>query len=634
MERMRTAGMVALVVVMAGCTGVAGPGHGVSAEASAGVDLADLAGWRIVVGDGAIASERYAAEELRRLIREATGRTLEITADPVEGAPGHILIGPAGAGLDADDLGGEDLRIEIEPGRIAITGGRPRGTLYGVYEFAERYMGVRFLTADHTHVPAIERVHRIGPAELTYRPPLRWRVVSTKEILDDPAFRTRLRGNHPVHLGGPKTPAKYGGQSPIAAVNHSIAGFVPVAELGKEHPDWFAEVDGQRLVPENPEWGGHYTTNVCPSHPAVVDRITEKVLEGLRNRPDLELYPVAYGDNDIVCHCGACGAIMSAEGGAAAAPMLKMVNEVARRVDREMPGKMVGTLAYWPTRKPPATIRPAENVIVMLCPIEVSCVHPVDDPNIADNAAFGEDLAGWSRLTPEGNLFIWSYNANIEDYLMAFPNLHLIGDTVRAYVEAGVAGVFMHNAMETRSAELADLRGYVTSRLLWNPSLNDRELIDEFLDLHYGPAAEPIRRHIQLLTRRTLASGVTPTCYGEGPCPTPDPRSDHLGYFGWDLATARRSARLWAEAMRRVKGTEYRARVEKAVIPVLRMQLDGVWHLEGPEELSQDDRRRLLPILRRLLKLADRYELTFESWNRPFAQRRERMQRVFGLAEE
>jgi hypothetical protein len=100
------------------------------------------------------------------------------------------------------------------------------------------------------------------------------------------------------------------------------------------------------------------------------------------------------------------------------------------------------------------------------------------------------------------------------------------------------------------------------------------------------------------------------------------------------LATARRSARLWAEAMRRVKGTEYRARVEKAVIPVLRMQLDGVWHLEGPEELSQDDRRRLLPILRRLLKLADRYELTFESWNRPFAQRRERMQRVFGLAEE
>ena len=66
-------------------------------------------------------------------------------------------------GFDVDRFGPEDLRIVIRDGNIAIAGGRPRGTLYGVYTFLEDYLGVRFLTVDHTHVPPLGDDHPIGP---------------------------------------------------------------------------------------------------------------------------------------------------------------------------------------------------------------------------------------------------------------------------------------------------------------------------------------------------------------------------------------------------------------------------------------------------------------------------------------
>ena len=46
-------------------------------------------------------------------------------------------------GFETGKLGEADLGIVIRDGNIAIAGGRPRGTLYGVYTFLEDYLGDR-----------------------------------------------------------------------------------------------------------------------------------------------------------------------------------------------------------------------------------------------------------------------------------------------------------------------------------------------------------------------------------------------------------------------------------------------------------------------------------------------------------
>ncbi|MCH2115697.1 MAG: hypothetical protein MK171_12400, partial [Pirellulales bacterium] len=48
------------------------------AKPQAGVDLARLSGWDIVLGASAIPSEQYAAEEFQRLFKQASGIRLPI----------------------------------------------------------------------------------------------------------------------------------------------------------------------------------------------------------------------------------------------------------------------------------------------------------------------------------------------------------------------------------------------------------------------------------------------------------------------------------------------------------------------------------------------------------------------------
>ena len=116
------------------------------------------------------------AEEFQEFFRQAGGLKLPIV-HKITRWDKHVFIGSgmvmqaSPVGFNVEDLGPEDLRIVVRDGNIAIAGGRPRGTLYGVYTFLEDYLGVRFLTHDHTHVPAVGWQRLIGPLDRVYRPP-------------------------------------------------------------------------------------------------------------------------------------------------------------------------------------------------------------------------------------------------------------------------------------------------------------------------------------------------------------------------------------------------------------------------------------------------------------------------------
>jgi hypothetical protein len=167
--------MCSMLLSVVWILGAAAPGASAREQ---GVDLASLSGWDIVVASDAIPSERYAAEELQRILAEATGQRLELV-EKVSRPANHIFVGPneslrtSPGGVDVKYFGPEDLRIIIHSGRIVIAGGRPRGTLYGVYTFLEDYLGVRFLTKDHTHVPKVGGWRAVGPVDRFYHPRLR-----------------------------------------------------------------------------------------------------------------------------------------------------------------------------------------------------------------------------------------------------------------------------------------------------------------------------------------------------------------------------------------------------------------------------------------------------------------------------
>ncbi len=589
-------------------------GRGFAAAPSSGIDLSGLQGWDIVIDESASPSEKYAADEFQEHVQLATGIRLPVVVE-VSRPQQHVFIGPSRAmrasavGFDVDDSGPEDLRIIARDGNIAIAGGRPRGTLYGVYTFLEDYLGVRFLTHDHTHVPKVAAGSVLGPIDRCYQPPLSFRWSYYGENSAQPAFAARRRINTITD------DEKLGGKTGRSLVNHSFGRQIPSAKYGQEHPEYYCEIDGRRRAAVADDYRDN---EPCLSNPDVLEIVAASVLAELAANPHAENISVSQNDNDKYCRCEKCAAIDAREG-TPMGTLLTFVNAVARRVAKEHPHVKVGTLSYWYSRRPPSTIRPEPNVQIQLCSIECCLIHPIDDPNCPKNVQFCEDMKRWGTLSDD--IAVWNYNTNFSNYLLPCPNLRVIEPNIRYFVANRAKGAFMQAAGNAVGAEFSDLRNYVISGLLWDPSRSGQALVDEFIDLHYAEAAPPIRRFINLVHDRAEASGLHKNCFGRA------------RDYGIDESIAQAGLDAFDEALKLAKSDEVRARVEKASLCALRAALEPCWYLENGAELDPASKEQLRALARRFFDRCGKYGVTQVSEQRTVAEAQQNLKRVFGLQE-
>ncbi len=565
--------------------------------------------WSIVVAGDASASERYAGEEFKSLFRNLTGYDLKLVEKPL-GKSKNIFIGPGAAALagklhfDASGMGEESLRIRIGAKNMVIAGGQPRGTLYGVYEFFERYCGVRFLTADQTHFPEKAQLGVLRSADFEYTPPFSFRWSYYKENADRQDFAARMRVNTVVK------DEKMGGSTRQTLIGHSYCRWITTEKYGKSHPEYFSLIDGERRCTVATP-----ATEPCVTNSEVIDIIAEGVLADLAENPGTENIAVSQNDNEAYCRCPECEAINQREG----TPMganLALVNAVAERVEKQYPNVKIGTLAYWYTRKAPKTITPRKNVQIQLCSIECCELHPIDDPNCAKNREFCEDVRAWKAIC--NNVWVWNYNTNFSYYDLPFPNLSVIGPNLRFFKENNARGVFMQANGNGNAGEFCDLRNYVLSRTLWDPSLDSGALVEEFCDLHYGEAAPAILEYIKLIHDNAEQSHCHPNC---GAAPVE---------LGLTPEVARQSVDLFTKAMAAAEDNEVLARVEKASIPAYRALIlvngfpwkveNGICKRDLPADYSQ-----LVP---RYIELCKKFNMSMVSEQLPSKDYFERLEKM------
>ncbi len=560
---------------------------------------ASMKDWSLVVDENAIASERYAAEEFQGLFKEAIGIELPICNTPPQSTH-NIFIGAGQAmsqspvAFSIDDLGEEGLRIYIQSGNIAIAGGRPRGTLYGVYEFAEKYLGVRFLTWDHTYFPKTA-AKTIPCEEYEYIPPFSFRWSYYKENADKPEFAARNRVNTTTDQ------EKLGWKTHQNLINHSFYRLLPVKEYGEAHPEYYAFIDGKRAL----EMGGG-GPELCVTNPEVIELVAQNTIKALDADPTQANFSVSQNDNDAYCRCENCEAVNQREG----TPMgsnLALVNAVAERVEKKYPDVKIGTLAYWYTRKAPKTIRPRDNVQIQLCSIECCTLHSIDDPNCSRNREFCSDMAEWGKICKD--IWVWNYNTNFHHYDLPFPNLRSIGPNVRYFLKNNVKGLFMQANGNGNSGEMCDLRNYVISHCIWNPQLDSWELAKEFCRLHYQGAAQPVIDYLTMLHDNAEQLGCHPGCF-----PTP-------ADVGLNPEISGKSLAYFKKALQMADNDLVRQRVEKASICAYKAVLETC----ATVTLENGDYRISLPeqykdVFDRYVELTKKYNMTRSKEQEPVSE--------------
>jgi hypothetical protein len=156
--------------------------------------------------------------------------------------------------------------------------------------------------------------------------------------------------------------------------------------------------------------------------------------------------------------------------------------------------------------------------------------------------------------------------------------------------------------------------------LLWDPSRSGRKLLDEFLDLHYGKAAPPIRRFIGQYHDHCEAKGIHPNCFGRS------------GTYAIDEKIAEKAMEAFAEALKRADSDRVRSRVEKASICAYRCALDTAWELpRGQKPLEAAEARKMRPLVKRFFELCDRFKVPMFSEGTTLEEARQRLRANLGL---
>lgn len=463
----------------------------------------------IEIDPRASAPEQNAARELQTYLQAISGVELPIVSSLPEGKHA-IVVGRGerarqllGNAVDLDALK-DDTTVIYECGNdLVLSGDAPRGTLYAVYSFLEDWLGVRFWTSTETDIPQQTRI-QIPTIQEVYTPPFFNRETFYKPFLDDPLFSVRRK----VNGHWEEIPEEWGGHLDLFGWCHTGNLYLPPEKYFQDHPEWYCMRDGKRQIGQpcltNREMRAEYIRNV---------------FNALQENPGQRVLDISQNDNYLFCQCPECEAFVR-EHGNQTDLLLDFVNEVATEVGKNYPDLTVMTLAYQYTRQLPETVRPVDNVCIRLCSIECDFGYPLRSERNADMA---EEFRQWSAIA--GQLAVWNYLTNFPNYMLPHPNIESLADDIRFFRENHAVSVFNQGDVGTGYAgDYIALRGYIVSKLLWNPDLDEKVLFQEFLDGYYGNAAPFIKEYWDLILKEFHAAG-TPLRCGTGDAPWLSPQT-------------------------------------------------------------------------------------------------------------
>lgn len=421
----------------------------------------------------------FAREELDRHIELMTGE---------KPAQGRFVI-------TARDGDSDGFSIFATNGVVRIEGESPRGALYGVYELLERFGGCGWYAPWRTVIPKRASFDIPDGTAIREQPAFIARMPSWYGVRTNQLFAARCRMNGESPDGSLPHPDPKFGLPPLRFArrlypSHTFLTLVPPERYFDSHPEYFSEIAFRRV---------RDSTQLCLSNPEVADVAASNALEFAKADSGCKIIGVSQMDWGGFCECMACRRILDEEG-SLAGPLIRFVNAVAERIERERPDLLVETIAYAQTFKPPKHARPRKNVIVCCC-TAADHAEPLDASAASKNAEWIKSYQTWTDICTR--TFQWDYTPNFRWFFLPHPNIPTYAPNLRFYRRHGVRWVYM-DGQPLPGGDFADLRSWLLAKLLWNPDQDTDSLVNRFFDKAYRAAA-PFARAVYDLQNQRLA---------------------------------------------------------------------------------------------------------------------------------
>lgn len=364
------------------------------------------------------------------------------------------------------------LAKTVSPTLLVIRGGSDRGVLNGVVGLLKRYGGVRRYWPGEPG-----GLGDVVPANADLQlPQLEWR--------DWPYFiSTTMSG---LDERGPQaekyTAARMYDFWRLNATIPSNESYYLLLDARNRtnEPEIFPLINGKRFIPAyqpgQPDPNGWQP---CVSNPRVVQLMADYIKNHFRTHPEAFALNLAVNDGYGDCTCAACQA-MDAPGADRANRIglcdryVKFDNQVAELVAQEFPDKILAFIAYGSMRQPPTTVKLHPMLMPVLC--------------VWDNAFQMWD--DWRQMGAK-HMGLYLYHDDIW-FIMPKLDVHQSAKRLRYVVGSGEARSFYQEFYGIYP--LDGMVGYVEQELLWDPRLSEDQVLAEYYQKFYGPAAGAMKQ--------------------------------------------------------------------------------------------------------------------------------------------
>lgn len=477
----------------------------------------------------------FAAAELARYLGQALGQAIAVSTVPASAWPTLELRGstndapPFNRPTLVGDLSGRVQPVDrpyatvpradaflwrVFDGGLGIAGTNPRSVLYGVYDLLEE-LGFRFFAAhpDDEVVPTLTvddlvrflntAGERFEQATFAYRERhfLEWIDAETaRREIDDTAKR-RMNG-FVFHIEDfapdpdawrtvltelvPEIARR--GLMPGIGEHGGYSLWLPPERYAAEHPEWYAQVGGQRVAGFRGPAGRY---QFCTENPEARATFLDNMEAWLRENPQIQIMHIAPEDVGHWCECERCAPIPIAD------RYMRLNNAIAERVHRVRPNAWVTHLVYANHAELPVRERPSPHLNVSFVPFGRDYSYPFVDPRA--NLRFSghpwspELIEAWARLCRETGAGFVEHTKAFRLRWITFrllPLPHCEAD-LRWWRDLGAAG--FNAPQEGEGWWVKHLNAYVYSRLMWDLDVGVHRLLDDYFERYWAGIGPEVR---------------------------------------------------------------------------------------------------------------------------------------------
>ncbi len=398
----------------------------------------------------------------------------------------------------------------------------PRGVLYSVITYLQDDLGVRFYHEDEEYIPTLNRL--VLPSPRTVNPLFNMRNYLVGKTYDNvwdkdcaPKVLPNMEKNRVLDVFTPMDKER-GGVAPVYGrnVSHNFHCYCPYEKYGESHPEFFAKIKSGSLdnitidiTSGIKDEDGSLDESMDVS---VVKIVIEEMKKDILSHPDCVYFSLTQEDGNEYfddAHNQELEKKYKRSG-----ILIRFCNVVAREIhawaEKELHRNVrLVTFAYdyaseAPVKEENGAIVPIDSTVVADSSLTIQLAlfsnaiytyfSPKQDPAIL------KAMREWKAIAK--SFWFWGYDIDFANYYAYFDTFHHAKENIQGFLDYGIDYLLIQGCHDAKRNWQCDARSYVYDRLMWDLSLDQEQLLSEYLHAYYGPAGDCVERFIKLFHAR------------------------------------------------------------------------------------------------------------------------------------